>query len=261
MREFVRRDEVALHIVSHGRLQVLFAGGGVVVLPPKQLMVSWGGFPHRAEWLEKDTTVYSVQLPLGWILEWNLPPSLIQPLLRGITLLGPEGKEGDMDFQLMDRWTQEVLSKDSGLDRIVLLEIQARLLRLARDESKRLTETADDRMFHAYAPLGRVLRYIAEHFTEPLRIQDVARATGLHPVSVSQMFRRELGIGPAAYLAQCRVAHAQALLASTTLTVTDVAERSGFASVCQFYAAFRKLCGSTPTAYRRSRKTTVPPGR
>ncbi|HVO40731.1 MAG TPA: XylR family transcriptional regulator [Spirochaetia bacterium] len=49
-----------------------------------------------------------------------------------------------------------------------------------------------------------------------------------------------------------RVEAARRLLRDTTLTVEAIAEETGFANPQRFYAAFRKVQGSTPGAYRRS---------
>lgn len=250
MREFVRRDEMALHLVEQGRIRVLFAAGGVVTLPAERLMVSWGAFPHRAEWLKRDTILLTLTLPLGWVMEWNLPAPLMQPLLQGRILIGPEGAEGRRDVDRMKRWVEDIRRHDDALNQIVLLEIRARLLRMART-CEAESGGPDERLFHTNASLGRVLQFIAANLTQPLQVKQIARAMHLHPAYVSQIFRRELGIGPFAYLAQCRIAHAQALLLSTTRTIADIAERSGFGSTCQFHAAFRRQCECTPGQYRR----------
>jgi AraC-like DNA-binding protein len=49
-----------------------------------------------------------------------------------------------------------------------------------------------------------------------------------------------------------RVNHAQRLLLSTTRTISSVALESGFGSSGRLYAAFAKLVGQTPSAYRKS---------
>ncbi len=261
MRNFVRRDEIALHLVERGSIRVLFAAGGILMLPPGRLMASWGAFPHRAEWLERNTILYSVTLPLGWVLEWDLPRTLLQPLLNGRFLLGPDGAAGQRDLQRMQQWTSELPRADAALTQVVLLEVRARLLRMGLTDGAE-AGTRSDGPFPAHASLERVLRFMAAHLTEPLHVREIAVAAGLHPAYVSQMFKRNLGIGPAAYLAQCRIAHAQALLLSTNRTVADIAERSGFGSTCQFHTIFRRQCGCTPGRYRRThaRSRTIAPG-
>ncbi|NQU41614.1 MAG: helix-turn-helix domain-containing protein [Lentisphaerae bacterium] len=250
MREFVRRDEMALHLVQRGRIRILFAAGGAVTLPAGRLLVSWGAFPHRAEWLEPDTELYWVSLPLGWVLEWGLPSPLMQPLFKGRILIGPDGEEGRWDTERMQLWTEDLRRADDALNQIVLLEVRARLLRFALTCGNVPSTSDDDSLFHGHATLGRVLQFIAANLTQPLQVKQIAGATGLHPAYLSQLFKREIGIGPAAYLAQCRVAHAQALLLNTTRTIADIAERSGFGSTCQFHAVFRRHATCTPAQYR-----------
>ena len=45
-----------------------------------------------------------------------------------------------------------------------------------------------------------------------------------------------------------------ALLATTDISVTDIAFAVGFGSFCAFSRAFRRLCGMTPTEFRKFAK-------
>jgi hypothetical protein len=72
-KAFVRRDEIALHLLERGAVRVVYASGDCVDLAPGRLMVSWGAMPHRPEWLERDTTILCLIIPLAWVLRWQLP--------------------------------------------------------------------------------------------------------------------------------------------------------------------------------------------
>jgi transcriptional regulator GlxA family with amidase domain len=48
-----------------------------------------------------------------------------------------------------------------------------------------------------------------------------------------------------------RLDHAKLLLLETSLTVEDIAERSGFRHCRWFHVLFRKTLGTSPAAYRR----------
>jgi AraC family transcriptional regulator len=57
---------------------------------------------------------------------------------------------------------------------------------------------------------------------------------------------------PHRYLTWQRIERAKALLGERKLSVTEIGLDVGFSETSSFTAAFRKLTGETPTAYRRS---------
>lgn len=101
--------------------------------------------------------------------------------------------------------------------------------------------------------LERVNRYVHAHLNRPLGLREVARAVGLSPSRLGALFRRQMGISPARYLRRVRVNIAARLLHETTLSVREVAARTGFASLPAFSRTFRQVLGEAPTAYRHRR--------
>ena len=69
---------------------------------------------------------------------------------------------------------------------------------------------------------------------------------------IEQAFRREVGRGIHAEILRLRVAAAKRLLAGTPLAMPDVAARSGFGSATDLAKIFRRLEGTTPTAFLRA---------
>ena len=129
---FVRRDEIALHVVERGGVRVVLATGDRIDMLPHRLWVSWGAIPHRPEWLYRDTVIYCLTIPLAWVLRWELPTSFISALLAGRALAEAETLEGKQDEHTMRRWVALLAERDDETGRIVLLEAEARLRRLAR---------------------------------------------------------------------------------------------------------------------------------
>ena len=68
---------------------------------------------------------------------------------------------------------------------------------------------------------------------------------------ISQLFKNEIGVGFLAYLTNIRMEHAKKLLLSTSLSIAEVAERSGYGDYRVFTKAFKKSEGVTPSQYRR----------
>ncbi|MGW1626414.1 helix-turn-helix domain-containing protein [Streptomyces sp. NPDC002172] len=66
------------------------------------------------------------------------------------------------------------------------------------------------------------------------------------------MWRQETGVSPHQWLLTARVNHARELLEVTTLSIEQIAARSGLGSGTNLRARFRDAVGTTPTAYRRA---------
>lgn len=87
-------------------------------------------------------------------------------------------------------------------------------------------------------------------YTEPLGVDDLARAAGLSRAHFSREFRRAFGESPHAYLLTRRLERAAALLRMTDRSVADVCFSVGLQSVGSFTSSFTRTFGMSPTAYR-----------
>ncbi|MGH3147253.1 MAG: helix-turn-helix domain-containing protein [Rubrobacter sp.] len=153
------------------------------------------------------------------------------------------------------RWHEDLEDGSEERQRVLLLELEARLRRLtmsfcAEEIAPEGTRPPLDEK--GLDNVERMTRYIAQNYAESLKVADVARAVKLHPNYALTLFRRVLGMGMVDYVTQHRVAHAQRLLATTDSGVLEIAFDSGFGSASRFYAAFKDECGRTPVEYRAS---------
>src|SRR5580704_6981260 len=99
------------------------------------------------------------------------------------------------------------------------------------------------------------LGYIQEHFPKGnLSVDDVVAHGRVPRRSLERAFRDELQRTILHEILRVRVNHAQKLLETTPQPVTDVAIRSGFASLNHFYRVFHARTGLTPRAFRLARQ-------
>src|SRR3954463_16550929 len=87
-------------------------------------------------------------------------------------------------------------------------------------------------------------------YTEPLGVDDLARAAGLSRAHFSREFRRAFGESPHAYLLTRRLERAAALLRTTDRSVSDICFSVGLQSLGSFTTSFTRTYGISPTAYR-----------
>jgi AraC-like DNA-binding protein len=99
--------------------------------------------------------------------------------------------------------------------------------------------------------LGPALSRLEERLgNADLDLTEMADAVSLSPSRFHAVFKRALGLAPARYLQQRRMARAEGLLLGTELKVHEVAERSGWADQFHFSRLFKRLHGVSPAAYR-----------
>jgi AraC-like DNA-binding protein len=89
-------------------------------------------------------------------------------------------------------------------------------------------------------------------YSEPLGVDDMARAAGLSRAHFSREFRAAFGESPHTYLLTRRMERAAALLRTTDRSVTDICFSVGLQSVGSFTTSFKRTYGVTPTDYRAS---------
>jgi AraC-like DNA-binding protein len=243
-----RHNDVELNFIERGAFTYLF-GGRRVTVRENHLALFWAAMPHQLIAVEPSTGSYWLTLPLGWFLRWRLPDALTQQILRGAIIAQPA--PADADQQLFEQWVADLEQGGPEQRRVVLLELEARLRRLALalDTS---SPALPDSPAAGLSKAERLAQLVVEHFAESWRAADIARAAGLHPNYAMTLFRDAFGVSIGAYLTQHRVARAQQLLVTTETSVLDIALQSGFGSASRFYAAFKQACGLSPHAYRAS---------
>lgn len=108
----------------------------------------------------------------------------------------------------------------------------------------------------ADARLGRALHAIFKQPDSPFTVEHLATIAGMSRSAFAAGFCRAFGQSPISLLKMVRLRRAGELLATTTLSVTEVARRVGFSSRSQFSKAFSDFHGVDPTRFRRTASLT-----
>ena len=95
-----------------------------------------------------------------------------------------------------------------------------------------------------------ITKYLQEHLAEDLSLSVLAEEFHLNPQYISQLFKNEIGVNFLTYLTNIRMEKAKKLLLSTSLSVAEVAEKSGYGDYRVFSKVFKKSEGITPSQYR-----------
>ena len=172
-------------------------------------------------------------------------PELLQVSRRQLRL-------PDADFAQFKQSAREInlLRENHAPERLVTMTVCQMLASAIVILEKQNTGIAPD------APqwLLQLLRRI--HSPEYISCQalDVYRLAGYSPPVVIRCFRKYTGQTVVAYLTRAKMDSAKRLLASTELTVLDIAGRLGYSSVSHFNKLFYAAAGTSPRQYRRSHR-------
>ena len=99
--------------------------------------------------------------------------------------------------------------------------------------------------------INSITRFMQEHLAEEMSLSVLAEEFHMNPQYISQLFKNEIGVGFLAYLTSIRMEKAKKLLLSTSLSIGEVAEQSGYGDYRVFTKVFKKSEGITPSQYRR----------
>jgi len=98
--------------------------------------------------------------------------------------------------------------------------------------------------------IGQAVDFIRARIPAPVRMDEVARAVGVHPVYLARLFRRFRGCSLATFVRRCRVEHAVGLLRSDD-PLARIALAAGFFDQSHFTHAFHRVVGMPPAQMRR----------
>lgn len=99
--------------------------------------------------------------------------------------------------------------------------------------------------------LSALLDTMRQRLHEPLRIEALAQLAAMSERTFLRRFRAATGMTPADWITQARVDHARELLEHTTLSIEQIAQRTGLGAATTLRHHFRKKVGVSPLAYRR----------
>lgn len=157
--------------------------------------------------------------------------------------LGEEGQKRLFDM------AKEIECEDSGKDaghsilsRCMLLRLMVELFRYTENGGLQMPmhiEPKDKKMLE-------IVRYIDEHFSEAISVDDIARRFYMSRYHMMHRFRAELGSSMHEYIVERRLLYARDLI-EKGCSATDACFYSGFGSYSAFSRAYMKLFSNTPT--------------
>ncbi len=99
--------------------------------------------------------------------------------------------------------------------------------------------------------MEKMKEYIETHYTEDLKLMDLARQFGFSYSYTSTCFKENTVEGFSGYLNKIRIGKAKSELLHTAKTISEVGSEVGYTDQSYFCRVFKKMTGVSPGRYRK----------
>ncbi len=243
--EVIFPDQCDLDFITHA---------GTAKARSGHLCLLWGQLPHRVTHCSGQGHVYVANLPLQELLSLGLADEVTGYLLSGHLVTTQQAMSGD--DASFERWLTDYMSDNPALLELARTELQCRL---RRQNNMGWAGTNEANALAAGTSKGRhlkrmhlMIRFMAEHYTQPISVSDIAGAGGVSDGYAMGLFQKAFGTSITSYLTKLRIYHAKSALIETDEKILTIALDSGFGSLSRFYEVFSQDAGQTPQNYRRA---------
>ncbi len=244
--------EIHLITATTGRM---FVGDHIGAFVPGNLVMTGPNLPHN--WVSDvpaDATIEERCLVLQFDADFIARCIDTFPDLREIRALLDESRAGLLFPPATGAAAQPLLARlvDARGTRRVVLFMQLLELLAGCRARRRLASVAwrTDPGDYASSRINPVLAYLGEHFAQPLREADLAQLAGQSVSAFSRTFRRHTGLTFVQYVNRLRINLACELLATDTLSITEICYQVGFNNLSNFNRQFLLLKDMPPSKFR-----------
>lgn len=98
--------------------------------------------------------------------------------------------------------------------------------------------------------LGRIFRFVEEHYMDECSLQALADSISYHKVYLSRYFKQCTGLAFTDHVNRYRIQEAAYMLKNSDQKMLEIAYSCGFESLRSFNRNFRAIMGTTPNQYR-----------
>lgn len=94
--------------------------------------------------------------------------------------------------------------------------------------------------------------FIQQHYTEQLRLSDIARAASVSESCLCHSFREYTGFAPVSYINHLRIAKSCDYILNSSRSITEIAVLCGYNNISYFNRVFKNIMGTSPLAYKKA---------
>lgn len=111
-----------------------------------------------------------------------------------------------------------------------------------------------DTIAAATPQVAKAIRFMLDHYAEPIGVPDAVRISGLSRTGLFNAFEADVGESPGALLARIRIDKARRMLGETSEKIRTISETCGFGASINLQRHFKQRLGISPAAYREQNR-------
>lgn len=143
--------------------------------------------------------------------------------------------------EIVSAWRTDQIPREASLS---LMLYHILIMLLGSDEQE---DAPDEQRGH----VDDAIRYIREHYSEKISLEDMARHVNMSQFHFARVFKKSCGYSPHEFVMMTRINHAKHLLGTTELPVKVIAQMVGYQNVTTFTNAFGNRVGVSPSMFRK----------
>ena len=98
--------------------------------------------------------------------------------------------------------------------------------------------------------IHQILSYISDNIHTSIKVEELSKISGYNPQYFIRLFKQSIGMSPYQYIINCRMKKAVQLL-KQNVSVTCVAEQTGYGDIKAFSRAFKSYFNVPPSEYEK----------
>lgn len=275
INNIIEGPEPHLHVHDFIEISYVTSGCGVHILGDKEYRVNKGDLflinyhiPHEFRSFQSPDTepinVYNCVFKPEFIdvnlIDYKDFKDVIQYLsFRSIFSLNPdtvddlklsEGENPALEH-IYKKMLKEFTEKEDGyieLLRGYLIELLIQIFRSMKASFHKKT----DMMSRHASLMEQSIQYLKSNYKVNVKLSELASRSFLSPTYYCKLFKDYTGATISEYIQKLRIEEACNLLKTTDLKVIAVAQKIGYSDIKHFNEVFKKLTGTTPSAYKKS---------
>ena len=99
--------------------------------------------------------------------------------------------------------------------------------------------------------IDEIIRFIHANLCSCITVESLADKFHFHPNYFIKFFKKHTGASPLQYINKARIEKAKLLLKSTSLSITEITEKTGFGDIYHFSRSFKNYTGYSPSDFRK----------
>jgi two-component system response regulator YesN len=157
-----------------------------------------------------------------------------------------------INTQLKKEEVEEILIEEKGLyGSIDKLNNKTEVINWITNLRKRLIALLEQQKINEHLFLiGQAKKYIHQHFSEDISLNDVARVINISPGYLSSLFKEVEEVGFNEYITGLRIEEAKRLLRNSNEKIYQISEMIGYNNPYYFSRVFKRMTGQTPSEFR-----------